>query len=221
MKRHALFVATALIVTGLGMSSVAFAQSPRGESRPHVQLDADGNGSITRAEAAKSPRLAERFARLDSNGNGVLEQSERPRHQGKRGGRGGRHGGGGLERLDADGDGRISRVEFDARKTPDRARRAGGKLGETLDFAQLDGDRDGYIVRTEMSAWKARMQPQREAEMAKRFDTRFADADLNRDGKLSRVEVGEKMPQAGKRFAWMDDNRDGFLSRAELKPNRR
>ena len=42
----------------------------------------------------------------------------------------------------------------------------------------------------------------------------------DKDGKLSRIEVDEKMPRLAKRFAWMDDNRDGFLSRAELEPRR-
>jgi Ca2+-binding EF-hand superfamily protein len=54
--------------------------------------------------------------------------------------------------------------------------------------------------------------------MQQKFEQRFAAADLNRDGKLSRTEVAEKMPRMEKRFAWMDDNRDGFLSRSELHP---
>ncbi|HST43808.1 MAG TPA: hypothetical protein VLK29_01155 [Luteimonas sp.] len=222
MKRHALFVATVLVVAGLGMSSAA-AQAPRTGNTARVPLDADGDGDISRAEAAQSPRLAEHFAKLDRNGNGVLESSERPRHPARTGGRGGRggHPGAGIERLDADADGRISRAEFDARKLPARSHRDGGKVGEALDFTALDANRDGYVVRTEWAAWQARMKPQREAEAAKRFDARFTEADLNRDGKLSRLEVDEKMAHAGKRFAWMDDNRDGFLSRAELKPTRR
>ena len=57
--------------------------------------------------------------------------------------------------------------------------------------------------------------------MRKRFDERFAAADLNGDGKLSRVEVDEKMPRLSSRFAWMDDNRDGFLSSDELRPMKR
>ena len=56
--------------------------------------------------------------------------------------------------------------------------------------------------------------------MRQRFDERFAAADLNGDGKLSRVEVGEKMPRLAERFAWVDENGDGFLSREELQPRR-
>ena len=50
-----------------------------------------------------------------------------------------------------------------------------------------------------------------------KFDARFKEADINRDGKLGRVEVQEKMPHMADRFAWLDDNKDGFLTRAELE----
>ena len=57
-----------------------------------------------------------------------------------------------------------------------------------------------------MRAYHERMRPQREAERNARFDARFTEADLNRDGKLGRVEVQEKMPRMADRFAWIDDN---------------
>ena len=119
------------------------------------------------------------------------------------------HRGGGLERMDTDNDGRISRAEFDA----------GEK--HKLDFAAVDANKDGYLVRTELRAYHEKMRPQREAERAKRFDEKFAAADLNRDGKLSRVEVDEKMPRMKDHFAWVDENRDGFISRGELQAGRK
>lgn len=134
---------------------------------------------------------------------------------------------GGLERLDADNDGRISRAEFDKGRAEREARiaqhpeRADAKRKHAPpDFATLDANRDGYIVRSELQAWHDRMRPQREAERKARFDQRFTEADINRDGKLSRVEVDEKMGRMSDRFAWMDDNKDGFLSRAELAAGR-
>lgn len=131
----------------------------------------------------------------------------RSHHGGFRHARGGMEG---IARLDADGDGRISRAELDAK----------GRMGQFLakDFAAIDANRDGYIVRSELRAYHERMRPQREAKMRQKFEERFAAADLNRDGKLSRTEVAEKMPRMAKRFAWMDDNRDGFLSRSEMAP---
>ena len=133
---------------------------------------------------------------------------------------------GGLERLDTDNDGRISRAEFDAGQKqrdawraqhPERAARIEQRKHEAPTFAALDANRDGYIVRSETTAYRERMRPQRDAERRARFDARFKEADLNRDGKLGRVEVQEKMPRMADRFAWLDDNRDGFLSRAELE----
>jgi Ca2+-binding EF-hand superfamily protein len=134
---------------------------------------------------------------------------------------------GGLERADADNDGRISRAEFDKARAEREARIAqnperAAKRGKhaPVDFAAIDTNRDGYIVRTELQAYHERMRPQREAERQARFDQRFKDADINKDGKLSRVEVDEKMGRMSDRFAWMDDNKDGFLSRAELSAGR-
>ncbi len=183
-----------------------------------MMLDTNHDGVIDRAEAAAHPRFAAMFDKLDTNKDGRIEASERPqrqRHGGKRGNRG--HGRGGMDRggmdgiarLDTNGDGRISRDEL-------------GKMPKFAEkFSQMDGNHDGYLVRSEMQAYSERMRPQRIAEMDKRFDERFKSADLNKDGKLSKVEVSEKMPRMVKRFAWMDEDRDGFLSRKELQPRHR
>ena len=136
---------------------------------------------------------------------------------------------GGIERFDTDNDGRISRAEFDAgqaqleARMAQRADRAGkqDKQDKQRDhapptFAALDTDRDGYIVRTEVQAYHDRMRPQREADRKARMEQRFTAADLNKDGKLGRVEIEEAMPRMADRFAWLDTNKDGFLTRAEL-----
>jgi len=135
---------------------------------------------------------------------------------------GGRHAG--IERLDTDNDGRISRTEFDTGRAardarmaqhPERTRDGKGSHPPT-DFATLDANHDGYVVRSELRAYHERMRPQREAERKARFEQRFTEADLNRDGKLGRTEVSEKLPRLSDRFAWLDEKRDGFLTRAEL-----
>ena len=134
---------------------------------------------------------------------------------------------GGLERLDTDKDGRISRAEFDAGRAARDARMAqkperkhDDAKRQPPDFATLDANRDGYLVRSELRAYHERMRPQREAERKARFEQQFVEADLNRDGKLGRTEVSEKMPRMADRFAWLDENRDGFLTRAELESGR-
>jgi Ca2+-binding EF-hand superfamily protein len=187
----------------------------------HKAVDANHDGIIERSEAAANPRMAQAFERLDRNHDGRLTADERPMHRGMRAGK---RGHGGIERLDADHDGRISRAEFDAghaqRETrmQQRQARAGQSQRKPLDFAAIDANRDGYIVRSELRTYHERMRPQREAERKARFDAKFRGADINHDGKLGSVEVQEKMPRLADRFAWMDENHDGFLSRVELQP---
>lgn len=202
MKRNALFLASALAVAGLGAATLALAQSAASDKPQRMHLDADNDGVIDRTEAAKLPRLAAKFDQLDRNGDGRLDASERPQRHGK-GKHGGRHGD--MSKLDTDNDGRISRAE------------AAGRDRLAGNFAAIDADSDSYLTRGELQAYHARMRPQREAERAQRFEARFAEADLNRDGRLSRGEVDEKMPRLAERFNWLDDNRDGFLGRDELQ----
>lgn len=218
MKHRILFTALALaVLTAAGATAAEPAASTQRSAK--ATLDVNGDGVIDRAEAAKFPRMAEHFDRLDRNGDGRLDPSERPqRRHGHHGGKRPQHGAHrGHARLDTDGDGRLSRAEVEA------GANSRGKRGNPLveHFAAIDANRDGYLVRSEIRAWHERQRPQREAEMRKRFDERFAAADLNGDGKLSRVEVDEKMPRLSNRFAWMDDNRDGFLSSDELRPMKR
>lgn len=206
MKRSTLLVAA--LAAAVAGAALAAPQDP-GTGRPaRPSLDSNKDGAIDRSEAAAMPRLAEKFDALDKNGDGRLSADERPSrhgHGGKGGERGHRGGMGGLISADLDGDGRISKAE--AAKLP--------MIGDK--FAQIDSNRDGYVVRSELRAFHERERPQREAERAKRFDQRFAEADLNHDGKLSKVEVGEKMPYLAKAFAFMDEDRDGYLTRDDLR----
>ena len=125
-----------------------------------------------------------------------------------------RHGhGGGIAMLDANQDGRIARAELNGED------RRAGRLSKQFDA--IDANRDGYLVRTEVRAWQQAHRAERQAKRAEKGAARFAAADLNHDGKLSKVEASEKMPRLAKRFAWSDDNRDGYLTREELHPRRR
>lgn len=211
MNRSPFYVA-ALAATMLAGAAIAAPQTaaPQGDGaapqRQRIKLDANQDGVISREEASKSPRLAENFDKLDKNRDGRLDASERPQRRGGREHGGGRGGHGGPGALDTDGDGRISQAE--AAKSPRLAK----------SFAQIDRNRDGYLVRSELSAYFERERPQREAERAKRFDAKFAAADLNHDGKLSKLEVGEGMPRLASSFAFLDEDRDGFLTKADLKP---
>lgn len=206
MNRSPFYVA-ALAATMLAGAAIAAPQNDAAApQRPRIKLDANQDGVITREEASKAPRLAENFDKLDKNHDGKLDASERPQRRGGREHGGGRGGHGGPAALDTDGDGRISQAE--AAKSP--------RLSQA--FAQIDRNRDGYLVRSELSGYFERERPQREAERAKRFDQKFAAADLNHDGKLSKIEVEQGMPRLSRSFAFLDENRDGFLTKADLKP---
>lgn len=234
MQRKTL-IAAALLAAIAGVAVAAPQVSGSADRAARIKLDANNDGAIDKAEAAKHPRLAERFAQFDKDGDGKLSAAERPHRKGGHGGHRGKRGGmhGGLQRLDKDADGRISRAEFDAGKAarearmaefakqhPDKAGKWAARKDRGFDFAAVDANKDGYIVRGELRTYHERMRPQREARFAQRRAERFAEADINKDGKLSKLEVGEKMPRLQQSFAWMDDNRDGFLSQQELQPRR-
>ena len=161
-KLHILTLAIAAAL----VSTLALAQTAA--PRTHAKPDANGDGVITKEEAAKFPRLAERFAQLDKNKDGKLSGDELPMHRtgmrGHAGGMRGQHGG--MRALDTDGDGRISRAEMQA-----------GKSGMDQRFAQMDVNKDGYIDKAD-----------RQARMAQRRAECFGKADADKNGQLSRAE---------------------------------
>ncbi len=226
-KMQVLAVAVALALT----TAAAFAQVKQAapdHAKQRVQLDTNKDGVIDRAEAAKMPKLAERFDQLDKNKDGKLSADERPQMGGKHR-RGGNHGGQSrMKALDTDNDGRISRAEMQA-----------GQRMAAERFDKMDVNKDGYIDQADRQARAA----QQRAEF-------FTGADTNRDGRVTRdefiVEQGarsadrrdkqaaraqasgkqmrvrqaptdqQQMERAGKAFDARDANKDGALTRAEL-----
>lgn len=179
--------AAALLGT-VALGGLAYAQSSpaQGSARP-VKADTNGDGQITRAEFVAQAEAS--FARMDSNRDGVLTQEERragkPKRERGTGARpaayapiqgaaaprqddamqarpgGGMRGpGGGLARMDGDGDGRVTRAEFD---TSSRTR-----------FDRMDTNKDGTVDATEMAALSG--------------GGRGLRADINGDGKLTQGE---------------------------------
>lgn len=164
-KLHILMLAVAAAST----SALALAQTAAPGAHPRP--DANGDGVVTKAEAAQLPRLAEKFDQLDRNKDGKLSGDEMPMHrQGMRGQDGKARG---LRALDTDGDGRISRAEIQA-----------GEKSWAQRFDTMDVNKDGYVDRADM---QARMASQR-AEC-------FTKADADKNGQLSRAEF-DAMGQA-------------------------
>jgi Ca2+-binding EF-hand superfamily protein len=63
----------------------AFHEAHRGKGGMK-KLDTDGDGRISRAEAAKAPRLAEHFDAIDTNHDGFITPEEMKAAHAKRGG---------------------------------------------------------------------------------------------------------------------------------------
>ncbi len=101
-----------------------------------------------------------------------------------------------LKRMDANGDGQVSREEW--------TRQARG-------FERLDRNNDGFITRDEAAEALHR------AEARNRARNVFDRLDQNQDGQISRQEWKGK-PRA---FDRLDRNRDGALSPEELRRRRK
>ncbi|GAB2610881.1 EF-hand domain-containing protein [Novilysobacter erysipheiresistens] len=150
----------------------------------------------TRGPAATTPAT-------DRDGDRRLERAEHRRHGHHR-----RHGMARAIRLDTDGDGRVSTIEAKS-----------SRWGEH--FADIDRNRDGYLVRSELGAAAEQRRREFAAKRAQRFESKFSSADGNRDGRLSRAEVEANWPHRARAFAFLDEDRDGYLVRADLMPQRR
>lgn len=172
-------------LTGLGVIALAAAAGaataqvppapPEGAPAPH-HVRADANRQITRAEFVDA-RIA-RLTALDTNRDGVVSPEERAAAmQARRAERAGDR----FAKLDANGDGSISRAEFDAGHAarPDRgprAARAGdreGRHGGAHHAMRGQGRERGPVVIAEASA-----------KLGERFDK----IDANRDGVISADE---------------------------------
>ncbi|MEL7150425.1 MAG: EF-hand domain-containing protein [Pseudomonadota bacterium] len=139
-----ILLASTMIMLGAG---VALAQEQRGEGMTFETLDVDGSGEITLEDL--TALRDNRFAELDSNGDGSISQDEFVAHQVARSEeRAARM----FERLDADGDGTLSRdvIENEGR----------GRSGERM-ISRFDEDNSGGISAEEFEEAKARIGERR------------------------------------------------------------
>ena len=175
------------------IASVAFAQ----KHRPELPG--------TRAEV--QAQVATQFAALDRNKDGFLTPDELPGPPMPPHPRGGPDDKGRLDRLftmmDKDGNGEISKAEFDAFHTDHMST-----------WRTADGNRPGAVANADHAAPDAARM-----EHWKRFaeGMMFRHADADHDGKVS---LAEAQAAALARFDRVDTNHDGVLSDAEREAAR-
>ncbi len=167
MTRKTLLMLAVLAALPAGTAFAATAPASDSQHASRATLDTNGDGVIDRGEAARHPRLADKFDELDKNKDGRLAKEEMPRRHGRGFGKDGHGPRETMMKLDTDKDGRISRAEFSA-----------GQAKSAERFDQLDANKDGYIDRAD-----------RELRARQRTDAWFAKADTDKDGKLSRAEI--------------------------------
>jgi len=122
-------IATALLLA----SGLALAQARDGAALEHA--DADHDGKVTRQEYINA--RAEQFARLDRNGDGVLDDAD-SRQGGNATDRGQRAAAAVRGRIDANGDGKITKEEF--------------TNAPTVLFDKFDADKNGELDAKELEA---------------------------------------------------------------------
>jgi hypothetical protein len=189
------------IVLGLSLATLVAAggaYAAQEQSRP--KLDANGDGTITRAEAQAG--AAAMFVRMDLNHDGKLDHADRELYRQTMKTRL-------FERLDSDRSGQVSKAEFLADKGP-------GEHGGGPDDDGPDGDGPGDAPGGHGPGKGAGMHPGA-MRMGGGMMAMAKLADTNHDGAISQAEFTAAAMQ---RFEAMDTNKDGQVTREEREAAR-
>jgi Ca2+-binding EF-hand superfamily protein len=218
MKSLLLSAAALAAVAGI---APALAQTAPANGRQPMQMK-----PMTRAEVTQ--RVQERFAKLDSNHDGVITRDEaqaaaqmmHARMEQRMEKRGDSF----FDRLDANHDGVVTKAEADAAFNSPPAT-AGGHPAPTWErfAARFDTNHDGAISRAEFEAARAQREqqtadngshPSGMRHMAGFSGRMFDMADVNHDGKVTLQEATQAALQ---HFDAADTNHDGVLTPDEMR----
>jgi EF-hand domain pair/EF hand len=202
-------------------SGVAIAHNHGGHKGK--MMDLDGNGEVTRVEAATAADTA--FARMDANKDGVLNATDRAERKGDR-----------FANMDTNKDGQLTKSELDAahaaRNGADWNGRAGNRMANMTEeqkaewqakraerqanhFAMMDTDKNGALTETEFIAGHAAMKDghgRRGKHKGQRGGMMMERADTNGDKAISKSEF---TTAAMGRFDRMDADKNGVISATE------
>tara|TARA_B100001179_G_scaffold224656_1_gene203631 strand:+ start:57 stop:647 length:591 start_codon:yes stop_codon:yes gene_type:complete len=172
---------TVFALTGISLlaATAAMAQPAERTSAP-----------MTRAEV--SQKSAERFQKMDLNGDGVLDLADRELRREQR-----------IARIDTDGNGAISAAEREAAREARQERRA-----ERREARGLDAERAGEGKRGKRGM---------RGRMGRRDGGMMARADANGDGRLT---LQEFQAHALERFDRADADSNGTVTAEERKAAR-
>jgi Ca2+-binding EF-hand superfamily protein len=212
--------AGAMAVVGDEQGAASGKPAPPREAQGLKRYDGDRDRAITVDEFLK--RRVDAFSKRDKNGDGTLDAQElgeaplgfRQQRQERR-----------MERLlvelDANSDGKVSKIEFETERSQSErpgsgqqvSRGRGSRSGRTAERRQLlfsfyDRNGDGVIEKAEYEAGRGE-----EIEFAKR--RRLHALDRDGDGK---VTLEEYTADARFRFVRLDLDRDGRITAADLPP---
>jgi hypothetical protein len=200
------------IVLGLSLAAmVAAGGAYAAQEQGRPKLDANGDGTISRAEAQAG--AAALFARLDVNHDGKLDETDRELHRQAMKTRL-------FERLDSDGSGQISKGEFLADKGPgDKGPGDDGPDGDGDDGPHGDGPHgDGPHGDGPHGDGPGHGHDKGPGMHMSGGMMAMAElADTNHDGAISQAEFTAAAMQ---RFEAMDTNHDGQVTREERQAAR-
>lgn len=140
----ATFVLSSLVAcsTPSGMQAEGKQQKGPHHGMHGDRLDKNGDGKISREEAAAFPRLAQQFDQIDANRDGSLDREEMAAHHQAMMADHHRNLETRFQQADSNGDGGLTLEEA----------KAGKIIPVVHHFAELDADKDGKVTMAELKA---------------------------------------------------------------------
>ena len=188
MKRT--LIVSGLAALTLAAGGVAVAQQTPQDPPRHARGDADGDGRVSKAEFVDG--RVQRLTALDADRDGSVSVEEM---QAGREARRAQAADRMFARLDADGNGAITRAEFDARRAERAEHRGEGRRGPGRRGGMRRGGHEG------MGAARGERGPVAIAEAQTRADAAFTRMDVNGDGYLTAEDRQARREQRRSRRA--------------------